>query len=92
MRLSCLVFGLPAAFILAAFAPSAFAQNGRFSQETCAEHCSNFCQTAQDRNFCLGYCPTQCEKQRAEAGSPSDVTGSINANKKPTTTGAKSRP
>jgi hypothetical protein len=79
------LLGFLTAVILVALSPSAFAQNGRFSQDSCAEHCAIFCQTAQNRKFCLGYCPADCAKQRAQNGSPVDVTGSIN---KPSTTGS----
>jgi len=74
-----------AAVIFVALSPSVFAQNGRFYEPPCAEYCASFCQTAQDRKFCLGYCPAECAKQRAENASPVDVTGSI---KKSSTTGS----
>ena len=38
----------------------------------------------------MGYCPSTCEKQRAENAAGGDVTGSIK--RPPTPTGAKSRP
>ena len=76
------------AIAFTAFSSSSFAQNSqRYSSESCAVHCANFCQTSQDRQFCMGYCPSECEKKRAGNLSPEEATGSIK--KPPTTNGTK---